>query len=57
MDQDKREFLAMDKTEQSEKAGELVYNILKEHKVAPIDQSIVRRGDEIIEAYERKNVE
>jgi hypothetical protein len=47
----------MEKEEQREKAGELVTKILKEHQVTPLDESIVRRGDEIIEAYEQKYAE
>jgi hypothetical protein len=47
----------MEKEEQREKAGELVTKILKEHEVTPLDESIVRRGYEIIEAYEQKHAE
>jgi trimethylamine--corrinoid protein Co-methyltransferase len=57
LDADKCEFLALEKEEQSEKAGELVTKILKEHEVTPLDESIVRRGYEIIEAYEQKHAE
>ena len=47
----------MKKEEQIERAGELVKEILKGHQVALIDESIVRKGDEIIEAYEKKCAE
>jgi len=57
VDEAKSEFLAMEKKEQAEKAGELVATILKEHKVTPLDEPIVRKGDEIIEAYEQKYAE
>jgi trimethylamine--corrinoid protein Co-methyltransferase len=57
LDEDKCKLLAMEKEEQAEKAGELVKKILEEHKVMPIDESIVRRGNEIIEAYEQKHAE
>jgi trimethylamine--corrinoid protein Co-methyltransferase len=57
LDGDKCEFLAMEREEQTEKAGELVKKILKEHEVTPLDESIVRKGDEIIEAYEQKYAE
>jgi trimethylamine--corrinoid protein Co-methyltransferase len=57
VDEEKSEFLAMEKEEQREKAGELVTKILEEHKVTPLDESIVRKGDEIIEAYEQKYAE
>jgi trimethylamine--corrinoid protein Co-methyltransferase len=57
LDADKCEFLAMEKEEQAEKAGELVTKILKEHEVTPLDESMLRKGYEIIEAYEQKHVE
>jgi trimethylamine--corrinoid protein Co-methyltransferase len=57
VDGDKCEFLAMEKGEQTEKAGELVKKILKEHQVTLLDESIARRGDDIIEAYEQKYAE
>jgi trimethylamine--corrinoid protein Co-methyltransferase len=53
-DEQKYELLAMERQEQVEKARELVNQILAEHQVRPLDASIVRRGYEIIEAYERK---
>jgi trimethylamine--corrinoid protein Co-methyltransferase len=56
-DEKKLEFLAMEKEEQMEKSRELVTEILKEHKVTPLDESITRKGDEIIEAYEQKCAE
>jgi trimethylamine--corrinoid protein Co-methyltransferase len=56
-DEDKSAFLAMEKEEQREKAGEAVTKILKEHQVTPLDESILRRGSEIIEAYEQKYAE
>ena len=43
--------------EQNKKAGELVAKILQEHQVTPLDEAIVRRGDEIIEAFEKKCAE
>jgi len=57
LDKDKREFLALERQQQTEKARELVAQILKEHKATPLDQSLVRRGDAIIEAFERKHAE
>ena len=54
LDEDKREFLAMEKEKQNEKAGELVNKILEEHQVTPLDESIVTKGYEMIEAYEQK---
>jgi hypothetical protein len=55
--EDKREFLAMEKEEQMEKAGELVTKILEEHEVTPLEEPIVRKGYGIIEAYEQKYAE
>jgi len=57
LDEDKREFLELEKEKQGEKARELVTKILEEHKVMPLGESIVRKGDEIIEAYEQKYAE
>jgi trimethylamine--corrinoid protein Co-methyltransferase len=57
LDEDKCELLAMEREEQTEKAGELVNKILEEHQVTPLDESIVGRGYEIIEAYEQKYAE
>jgi len=47
----------LEKEKQGEKALELVTKILEEHKVMPLGESIVRKGDEIIEAYEQKHAE
>ena len=57
LDADKCEFLALKKEEQAEKAGELVTKILKEHEVTPLDESTLRKGYEIIEAFEQKHAE
>jgi trimethylamine--corrinoid protein Co-methyltransferase len=56
-DKNKRAFLAMQKEEQDKRAGELVRKILEEHRVTPLDESVVRRGDEFIEAYEQEYAE
>jgi trimethylamine--corrinoid protein Co-methyltransferase len=56
-DEEKYDLLTMEGGEQLEKAGELVDNILKEHQVAPLDESIVKKGYEIIGAYEQKYAE
>jgi trimethylamine--corrinoid protein Co-methyltransferase len=53
-DKEMVDLLTMEKEEQAEKAGELVNNILKEHQVTPLDQSIVKNGYEIVKAYEQK---
>jgi trimethylamine--corrinoid protein Co-methyltransferase len=56
-DQEKYDLLTMERDEQMEKAGELVTGILKEHRVTPLDESIVEKGYGIIEAYEQKYAE
>jgi len=48
------DLLTMERDEQREKARELVNKILEEHQVTPLDEPIVRKGYEIIEAYEQK---
>ncbi|GAF92443.1 unnamed protein product, partial [marine sediment metagenome] len=53
-DEEKYEFLTMEKEEQMEKGTEIVNKILKEHKVTPVDESIIKKGYDIIEAYEKK---
>jgi trimethylamine--corrinoid protein Co-methyltransferase len=53
-DEDKYEFLAMEKEEQMKKAGELVKSILEEHRVTPVDETIVQKGNDTIKAYEKK---
>jgi hypothetical protein len=47
----------MEKREQTEKGKELVNGILKEHQVTPVDEAIIKKGYEIIEAYEPKYAE
>jgi trimethylamine--corrinoid protein Co-methyltransferase len=56
-DEEISDLLTMERDEQMEKAGELVNEILEEHQVTPLDESIVRKGYGIIEAYERKHAE
>jgi trimethylamine--corrinoid protein Co-methyltransferase len=56
-DEEMYDLLTMERDEQMEKAGELVSKILKEHQVAPLDESIVRKGYEIIRVYEQKYAE
>jgi len=48
------DLLTMERDEQREQARELVNKILEEHQVTPLDESIVRKGYGIIEAYEQK---
>jgi trimethylamine--corrinoid protein Co-methyltransferase len=56
-DEETYDLLTMERDEQMEKAGELVSKILKEHQVAPLDESIVSKGYEIIRVYEQKYAE
>ena len=53
-DEERFNLLTMERDEQMERAGELVHQILEEHQVTPLDESMVTKGDEIIEAYEQK---
>jgi trimethylamine:corrinoid methyltransferase-like protein len=48
------DLLTMERDEQMERAGELANEILKEHQVTPLDESIVTKGYAIIEAYDQK---
>ena len=54
LDEEILDLLAMEREEQAEKAGELVNKILEEHQVTLLDESIVTKGYEIIEAYQQK---
>jgi trimethylamine--corrinoid protein Co-methyltransferase len=54
-DEEIYDLLVMERDAQMEKAGELVNKILMEHQVTPLDESIARKGYEIIEAYEQKH--
>jgi trimethylamine--corrinoid protein Co-methyltransferase len=56
-DEKKYALLGMEKKAQMEKAGELVNEILAEHQVTPLDESIVKQAHEIIETYERRYAE
>jgi trimethylamine--corrinoid protein Co-methyltransferase len=56
-DEEIHDLLIMERDEQLEKAGELVNEILEEHQVTPLDEPIVKRGYEIIDAYEQKYAE
>ena len=53
-DDEKYEFLTMEKEEQMKKAEELVDSTLKEHQGTPVDESIVQKGNDIIKAFEKK---
>jgi len=46
--------MSLDKNEFNNKAGKIVNRILDEHQVLPMDEDIVRKGDDIIKAYEEK---
>jgi trimethylamine--corrinoid protein Co-methyltransferase len=53
-DKEKYELLIMEKEEQMKKAGELANKILTEHQVAHVDEAIIKKGYDIIKAYEKK---
>jgi trimethylamine--corrinoid protein Co-methyltransferase len=56
-DDERYDFLVMEKDEQMQKAGELANKILEEHQVTQVDESIVQKGYDIIKEYEKKYVE
>jgi len=47
-------LLTKDKEALFEAAGEMVNRILKEHEVIPVDESILKKGYDIIAAFEKK---
>lgn len=53
-DEDKFALLTKDKEALFEAAGEIVNSILEKHEVIPVDESIIKKGYEIIKAYEKK---
>ena len=53
-DKEKFELLTMEKEALFEAAGEMVNRILEEHEVIPVDQSILKKGYDMISDYEKK---
>ncbi len=53
-DEDKHDLLTKDKEALFESAGEIVNKILQEHEVVPVDESILKKGYDIIHSYETK---
>jgi len=55
-DEEKFELLTKNKDALLEAAGEIVNKILDEHEVVPVDDSILKKGYDIIHAYEKKHI-
>jgi len=53
-DKEKYALLTKNKEALFEAAGEMVNRILKEHEVIPVDESILKKGYDIIAAFEKK---
>ncbi len=53
-DKEKLALLSMERSALIEEAGSIVRRILAEHQVLPMDENIVRKGYEIISAYEER---
>jgi trimethylamine:corrinoid methyltransferase-like protein len=49
---DKVEMLTSDTATVIARSNSIVEQLLKDHRVLPIDEDLIRRGDEIIRAYE-----
>jgi len=49
---DKLEMLASDAATVEAEANRIAEQLLKDHKVLPIDEKLIQQGDEIIRAYE-----
>jgi trimethylamine--corrinoid protein Co-methyltransferase len=52
LEQEKLDFLAMDKEELPAAANRIVRSIMDEHRVEPIADDLIAEGDAIIEEYE-----
>jgi trimethylamine--corrinoid protein Co-methyltransferase len=53
-DQGKLELLSKDRASLASESNSIARQLLKDHVVLPIDETVIREGDEIIKAYERK---
>ena len=53
-DKEKLALLSMEKSALMQEAGSTVRRILAEHRVLPMDEDVVRKGYEIISAYEER---
>ena len=49
---DKVEMLTSDAATVTAEANRIAEQLLKDHRVLPIDEKLIRQGDEIIRAYE-----
>jgi len=55
-DADKGRFEATMSKAMVDEAREIAARLLKEHEVTPLDDSVVRQGDELIKAYEKERI-
>jgi trimethylamine--corrinoid protein Co-methyltransferase len=53
-DEGKLEMLSKDSADLVAESRTVVNQLLKEHRALPVDEDVIRRGDEIIEAYEER---
>jgi hypothetical protein len=53
-DEDKLEMLSRDTADLVAESKIVVNQLLKDHRVLPVDEDIIRQGDEIIGAYEER---
>jgi trimethylamine:corrinoid methyltransferase-like protein len=53
-DEGKLEMLSRDRDDLVVESRNVVNQLLKDHRVLPVDEDIIRRGDEIIGAYEER---
>jgi trimethylamine:corrinoid methyltransferase-like protein len=53
-DKEKLALLSMERNALIREAGNIVRRILAEHQVLPMDENVVRKGYEIISAYEER---
>jgi len=53
-DEGKLAMLSKDRASMVAEANSIARQLLKDHVVLPVDESVIREGDEIIETYERK---
>jgi trimethylamine--corrinoid protein Co-methyltransferase len=54
VDKKKLDMLSKDRADLVAEAKEIAKQLLKDHRVLPVDEGIIRQGDEIIRAYEER---
>jgi trimethylamine--corrinoid protein Co-methyltransferase len=53
-DEDKLEMLARDKADLVAESKSIADQLLKDHRVLPVDEGVIQQGDEIIKRYEER---